>query len=237
VYCPIGTQYRKIDVMQVELKSYIVAFIDLLGFSSMVSHDCETANGGQKFIESLYECHIETKNLKEQHPNLQLIQFSDSVVFALPFSIDNYSVLIKLIANYQYNLLSKGILCRGGMSYGKHFYTEDFLFSHGMIEAYRLESQIAVTPRVIISRELLDLVDPRIDKKLVLLPIYQENDGVHFINYFDGKPSKEAWSYVIKTIPSEFSSSPSIRNKQVWLFDFYNHNYPTDNHRKIEKFT
>lgn len=223
--------------MQVELKSYIVAFIDLLGFSSMLSHDCETANGDQKFLESLYECHIETKILKVNHPSLQLIQFSDSVVFALPFSIDNYIVLIKLIADYQYNLLSKGILCRGGISYGKHFPTEDFLFSHGMIEAYRLESQIAVTPRIIISRELLDLVDPSIDKKVIILPICLENDGLYFINYFNKKPSKEAWSHVTKAIPSEFSLSPSIRNKQIWLLDFYNYSYPNDNHKNIEKFS
>lgn len=223
--------------MQVELKSYIVAFIDLLGFSSMVSHDCMTPNGDQKFIKALYECHIETKNLKKDHTNLQLIQFSDSVVFALPYSIDNYLTLIKLIADYQYNLLSKGILCRGGISYGKHFSTEDFLFSHGMIEAYRLESQVAVTPRVILSRELLDLVDPSIDKKIVTLPIYQENDGLFFINYFHGRPSQEVWLHVMKAIPSELSESPSIRNKQVWLIDFYNHSYPADKHMTIEKFT
>ena len=223
--------------MPIELKSYVVAFIDLLGFSAMVTHDCEIPNGKQKFIESLYECHTETKVLKKYHPNLQLIQFSDSVVFALPYSISNYISLIKIIVDYQYNLLSKGILCRGGMSYGKHFSTEDFLFSNGMIEAYRLEIQVAVAPRVVISRELLNLVEPNIDKDLEKLPVTKENDGLFFINYFAGKNSKEAWSHVMRTIPTVLSESPSIRNKQVWLIDFYNHNFPNDKHRIIEKFS
>lgn len=222
--------------MPIELKSYIVAFIDLLGFSAMVAHDCETPNGEQKFIESLYECHIETKNLKKDYPDLQLIQFSDSVVFALPYSIFNYESLIKMIAGYQYNLLSKGILCRGGMSYGKHFSTEDFLFSHGMIEAYRLESQVAVTPRVIVSTELLDLVNPNIDKDAIKLPIAQENDGLFFINYLAGRDSQEVWLHVTKAIPAKLSESPSTRNKQVWLIDFYNHSYPDDKHKVVEKF-
>ena len=221
----------------IELKSHIVAFIDLLGFSSMVVQDCATPNGEQKFIESLYECYVETKNLKEDHPDLQLVQFSDSVVFALPYSINNYISLLRIIADYQYNLLSKGILCRGGISYGKHFSTEDFLFSHGMIEAYRLESQVAVTPRVVISKELLDLVNPSIDKNSVDLPITLENDGLFFINYIVGRNSQEVWSYVAKTIPSELSESPSIRNKQVWLVDFYNYTYPNENYRVIEKFS
>jgi len=202
----------------------------------MVAHDCEAPNGEQKFIESLYECHIETKNLKKDHPGLQLIQFSDSVVFSLPYSIGNYVSLVKMIADYQYNLLSKGILCRGGMSYGKHFSTEDFLFSHGMIEAYRLESQLAVTPRVIVSRELLDLVNPDIDKKTIKLPILQENDGLFFLNYLVGRDSKEVWSHVTKAIPLKLSESSSIRNKQVWLVDFYNHIYPDEKHQIIEKF-
>jgi len=223
--------------MPIELKSHIVAFIDLLGFSSMVTHDCATPNGEQKFIESLYECHIETKNLKKDHPDLQLIQFSDSVIFALPYSIDNYVSLIQIIANYQFNLLTKGILCRGGISYGKHFYIEDFLFSHGMIEAYRLESKVAVTPRVVVSRELLDLVNPSIIKNAIVLPIVQENDGLFFINYLNGRDSQKVWSHVTKAIPSELNESPSIRNKQVWLIDFFNYTYPNEKYKIIEKFS
>ncbi|WP_459873719.1 hypothetical protein [Endothiovibrio diazotrophicus] len=214
--------------MRIELKSYIVAFIDLLGFSSMVTRDCETPNGEQKFIESLYECYVETKSLKKDYPDLQLIQFSDSVVFALPYSIENYISLVKLISSYQYNLLSKGILCRGGVSYGKHFSTEDFLFSNGMIEAYRLESQVANTPRVVIGDELLELVNPEIRKKKVGLPLIRERDGLWLINYLSGQASGQVWQYISKIVPEQLSESPSIRNKQVWLIDFYNHAFPDD---------
>lgn len=223
--------------MPIELKSYIVAFIDLLGFSSMVTKDCETPNGDQKYIESLYECHIETKILKNDHKDLQIIQFSDSVVFALPYSIENYISIIEMISNYQYNLLTKGILCRGGISYGKHFSTEDFLFSNGMIEAYKLESQVAITPRVVVSSELLELVSTRIETETVVLPIVQEHDGLWFINYLSGKTAQEVWSNILKIIPAELSKSPSIRNKQVWLVDFYNHAFPDDIHMAIQKFS
>ena len=223
--------------MLIELKSYIVAFIDLLGFASMVTRDCETPNGEQKFIESLYECHVETKSLKKDHPDLQLIQFSDSVVFALPYSIGNYISLVELISNYQYSLLSKGILCRGGMSYGKHFSTEDFLFSNGMIEAYRLESQVANTPRVVVSNELLELVNPEIKKKKVSLPLIRERDGLWFINYLSGKASREVWQCISRVVPEKLSESPSIRNKQVWLVDFYNHAFPDDARMAIPNFS
>ncbi|WP_444905075.1 hypothetical protein ACJJIU_10290 [Microbulbifer sp. CnH-101-E] len=202
----------------------------------MVNHDCQTPNGEQKFIESLYECHSETKNLKTDFPNLQLIQFSDSVVFALPYSTDNYIALIKIISDYQYNLLSKGILCRGGLSYGKHFSTEDFLFSQGMIDAYRLESEVAITPRVVISKELLDLVGPNFDSCEIELPTCLENDGLTFIDFLTNRQPEESWTHIEKAIPENLSNNPSVRNKQIWLIDFYNHINPTHKRTIIEKF-
>jgi hypothetical protein len=223
--------------MPLELKSYIVAFIDLLGFSSMVSHDCEKPNGEQKYIESLYNCHIETKKLRENHPDLQLVQFSDSVVFALPYSIDNYINIIRMISDYQYSLLKKEILCRGGVSYGKHFFAEDFLFSNGLIEAYRLESQTAKSPRIVVSEDLLELVRPMVSDQKIILPLLFEQDGLCFIDYLCGKKPSETWSAIKEIIPNKLSSSSSIRSKQIWLIDFYNHTFPQQAHVVHEKFS
>lgn len=223
--------------MPIELKQYLVAFIDLLGFSSMVAHDCETPNGEQKYIESLYDCHMETRGLKTDHPDLQLIQFSDSVVFALPYSIDNYISFVSMISDYQYNLLRKGILCRGGVSYGKHFFTEDFLFSNGMIEAYRLESEVALSPRVVISNDLFELVKPKLEAKGLSVPLLFEEDGLWFIHYLFERNSSETWGAISMVTPSELSSFPSIRSKQIWLINYYNHSFPAEKKVVYEKFT
>lgn len=223
--------------MPIELKQYLVAFIDLLGFSSMVTHDCETPNGEQKYIESLYDCHMETRGLKVEYPDLQLIQFSDSVVFALPYSIDNYISILSMISDYQYNLLKKGILCRGGVSYGKHFFTEDFLFSNGMIEAYRLESQVALSPRVVISHDLFELVKPKLEAQGAHAPLLFEQDGLWFIHYLSGRDSSETWGAISSVIPPELSTSSSIRSKQIWLIDYYNHCFSDEKNVVYEKFT
>lgn len=223
--------------MPIELKPYIVAFIDLLGFSSMVAHDCETPNGEQKYIESLHDCHMETKSLQAEHPDLQLIQFSDSVVFALPYSLENYKTIIGIISNYQYSLLKKGILCRGGVSYGKHFFTEDFLFSNGMIEAYRLESQVALYPRVVVGKDLFELVKPAIRAEEADIPLLFEQDGLWFIDYLRGRDAEATWAAIASIIPPELSDSSSIRSKQIWLIDYYNHQFPHKTHVIHEKFT
>lgn len=218
--------------MSVELKSYIVAFIDLLGFSSMVSHDSEAPKGTLKYIDALYESHAETKGLKNEFPDLQLIQFSDSVILALPYSVENYVTMIRIIADYQYGLLSKGILCRGGVSYGKHFYHDDFLFSKGMIDAYALESNVAISPRVVVGRELIDLVGVLSNYNGIDVPMILEQDGLWFIDYLCSRCAHHTWNSISAIVPSELSVSSSIRNKQIWLIDYYNHSFP-DNIRVV----
>lgn len=232
-----GRQLGAAFVMSIELKQYIVAFIDLLGFASMVAHDCEKPKGEQKYIESLYDCHKETKDLKACHPDLQLIQFSDSVVLAMPYSINNYVNIISIIADYQYRLLSKGILCRGGLSYGKHFFTEDFLFSNGMIEAYRLESKVALSPRVVISSDLIELVKPILELQEVELFLLFEQDGLWFIDYLRNRDSAITWDYLSKVVPTKLNASSSIRSKQIWLIDYYNHSFPDVTHVIHKKFS
>lgn len=222
--------------MAIELKEYIVAFIDLLGFSAMVQHDCERPNQDHRYIEALYAIHLKTKKLKKTISGLEITQFSDSVVLAIPYSQANYITVVDVISNYQYELLDSGILCRGGVSYGKHFSTEDFLFSNGMIDAYKIESTIASTPRVIISKELIDLVYPASD-----LPINEhlilESDGLHFINYMKNGNATDSWAAICKSIPNQLSKNPSIRSKQIWLIDYYNHQFPESKQRDVHRFT
>lgn len=219
--------------MTIELKTYIVAFIDILGFSSMVKHDCETTNGEQRYVESLHTIYLKTKNLKETIEGLQLIQFSDSVVLAIPYSKDNYVIMLKIISNYQYDLLKTGILCRGGISYGKHFSTEGFLFSNGLIDAYRLESKVASTPRVVVSKELIELIPITDDDSKY---VSQERDGVCFVQYLNGVNFNDNWEAISGAISDNLSQNPSIRNKQIWLIDYYNHKYPNNIYKDIPRF-
>lgn len=172
--------------MTTQLKNHFVAFIDLLGFSDMVKHDCENPEHAHKYIDKLKNTHNSTKELKDKIENLQLIQFSDSIVLALPFHKENFSKFSKLVSDYQYSLLSSGILCRGGISYGMHHFEDDFLFSNGLIHAYLIEKDTSKTPRIVVSSDLIDLIYPEkqdIPRELMI----KENDGTYFLNYLFGK--------------------------------------------------
>jgi len=222
--------------MSLNLKTHIVAFIDLLGFSSMVSHDCEKPEGEQKYISKLYDIHTKTKEISASLPGMTLTQFSDSVVLSVPYSIDNFSSICQIISNFQYDLLCSGILCRGGISYGKHFSTEDFLFSHGLIDAYNIESKLALNPRVVISKALIELVFGNTTNVNDLL-ILEENDGLFFLGYLNGETAAEDQKILESILPEKLSENPSIRAKQIWIIDYFNSKYPESKIRETHRFS
>lgn len=221
--------------MTTTLKNYLVAFIDILGFKEMVRHDSEVPDGQQKFINILYTLHLQTKEIKDSNPEIQVFQFSDSVVISMPYSASKFIDFCEIISNYQYRLFLSGILCRGGISYGKHFSSDSFIFSTGMIHAYLIESKEAITPRVVISKDLIDLVFPENNiKKNVIL---KESDSLHFINYFINKDQEETHTALKSIIPSDLHPNASIRQKQIWLIDYFNFCFPDMKFEAIEKFS
>ena len=222
--------------MDLNLKTHIVAFIDLLGFSAMVSHDCEKPDGEQKYISKLFDIYKRTKEISLGLPGMSVTQFSDSVVLSIPYSEDNFTSICKIISDFQYELLKSGILCRGGISYGKHFSTEDFLFSNGLIDAYHIESKLAQNPRVVISKSLIDLVfgsGNNIESQIII----KENDGLYFLDFLNGKTIDENKEALEKVLPHKLSENPSIRSKHLWVIGYFNSKYPNNIIREENRFS
>lgn len=202
----------------------------------MVNHDCENPETAQKYIDKLKAIHQKTKNLKNEIDGLQLTQFSDSIVLALPYKKESFSEFSRLVSNYQYELLGSGIICRGGISYGMHHYEDDFLFSNGLIHAYHIEKDISINPRIVVAKDLVDLLYPDTND-IPQQTLTKESDGAHFINFLADRSPRESWEFINQIVPDNLASSPSIRGKQIWLINYYNHSFPENIIRRVEKFT
>ena len=191
----------------------IVAYVDILGFSEMVKSDCENRNGAMKFFEILKTINAETKEIEE----CNIIQFSDSVIFTLPLSKENYLKMLRILSDYQYKLICNAIICRGAIAYGKHYMENEFMFSQGLIEAYQLEVAEAKYPRIVISPDLKEFYrDDEID-----LNVVQEKDGHYFVDYFMGRDKQK-----LKMILQEYKDNlpqytVRIREKYEWLFEYW----------------
>jgi hypothetical protein len=201
--------------MKIEQQIFYVAFLDILGFKSMVESE---SNGGEGiYLNKLFKCHKEAKTLFDAN-TLTTVQFSDSIVISEPYKAKAFSRFITSIAKYQRMLLDEGLLCRGGIAVNRHFSNGAFTFSAGLIDAYKVESETARFPRVVISPNVIDLVFPtrEISSELIL-----EDDGQYFIDYLgitkDVNP-KQLTTTIEKIVTDlRRSTNSSVREKGIWL--------------------
>ena len=131
----------------------IVAFLDILGFSTMIE-DSKVDTPLRSKIKRATEIIRESADTEET--GRAVSTFSDSAVISYP--LNKYSSLFYLlidIIHLQLKLGALGIMFRGGIAIGDCFHDGNIIFGPAMNEAYRLESKVAKWPRVVISEETL----------------------------------------------------------------------------------
>ena len=183
----------------------------------MVKVDCSQASSAPSpFLEQLLFAHQATIKLIRNYPGVKLTQFSDSVVISskLDPTPASFEAFLSIARSYQLQLLKVGLLCRGGISYGKHFEDDTFLFSEAVIAAYRIESQIAKFPRIVISNDLMDLIYPDTKRpKFELIAFADDNE--YFVDYIDTKNIETAKKFVFLNLNKVHPSA--VREKFLWL--------------------
>jgi len=211
------------STMTIQLGNHFVAFIDILGFSEMVRSDCESSEP-PRFLQLLYNSHLQAIGLFGKDLQADLIQFSDSIVFSKPFDLSKIEGFVDAIATWQKSLLLNGLLCRGGISFGKHFMKDKFLFSKAMIDAYFIENSLARFPRVVVSNDLLQLTNTTI--KINPNKLLKEDDGATFVNYLQwtDETEKNQLKEAVARLTNEVDKlSSSVQEKLRWLTRYADH--------------
>jgi hypothetical protein len=207
--------------LPVTFVNHFVAFVDILGFSEMVRHDAESPDGGRLFVEKLFDIHAAIRaTVIEESSDIELTQFSDSVVLSMPLERERFSGFLKTVAGFQLLLLKEGLLCRGGVAYGKHFSRNAFMFSDAMINAYRLESAHARYPRIVVSSDLVELYPPPTIGATDLIVV--EDDGIAFIDYLRvALLAGEDLNDVVANFGTiNRGAQPAVREKIRWLLQY-----------------
>lgn len=201
---------------------HFVAFLDILGFSNMVKSDFESSPQNKTYLNKLFQIYNYTSKIDKSNLDLNVMQFSDSIVLSVPYSDEFFSPFISVIAKYQYDLFCKGILCRGGIAYGKHFFQEGFLFSNGLIEAYKIESETAKHPRIVVSNDLIQLIykTGEIDDNVYLI---KENDGLFFVDFVGDRDIISSARNLESILNKNQDSNPSVKEKLRWLTEYFDY--------------
>ncbi|WP_454875679.1 hypothetical protein [Pseudomonas farris] len=138
----------------------IVAFVDILGFESLVQKLENDPALHEKLNYALRRIkHLKVSSLEGNtaQSDLEISVFSDSIAISAPKA--NYHGVIWTAIHLQSDLLTLGILTRGGISCGKTVHEDDILYGEGMINAYKLESRAAIYPRILVDCSVLELLN------------------------------------------------------------------------------
>ena len=250
---------------QIKYEKRLVAFIDILGFKEIVKQSekdiskIELINSVLDYFKTwetkgkwdLRLVEIEEDAQKRGIENFDIrgktniTAFSDSIVVSVKVDNNINEMASTLIINLAYIgaiLLEKGILLRGGLTVGNLIHIENgTVFGQGLIDSYKLESNSAKYPRIILSDNLLKELNYPIETKRDRYPYHQYIDrfddgcvGFHQMIYYQVLESWEemtkeklieSLSIVRKVIVNGLDTTfenPDVYEKYKWLKEQYN---------------
>ena len=217
----------------------VVAFVDILGFSSMIKESSSDIEEYEK-IKNALETIQNVKKISDVN-GAKVTTFSDSIVISYPAKAKDplYNILLDLI-HLQLDLLQQGILVRGGVAKGKVRHVQEMVFGPAMVSAYALESKYAVYPRIIVEKDLVDWEEENFRKQLYGadndiddLKSLLKKDEYNDIFYIDVLRQEnelefvEDYEYLMERVRATIicglqDKSKSVVMKYIWLKNYYN---------------
>ena len=228
--------------------SYFV-FIDILGYKDYILSlkDKKDIDLELKRIQKALD---KAKYFIEPHDYWQIKFFSDNL--AIQHNLQrldgseegHFGTLVFSLCGYQLFMVLSGYFVRGAWSFGYSFMNDDLIFGKPLIEAYKLESENAIYPRIIISNDVKKLVDKHLK---YYSPDYFppqafhliKQEEIYFLNYLctikdlGDKYTQKKILYRHKRLISrqldKWQENDKIFNKYKWVAEYHNF--------FIEKFT
>lgn len=192
---------EKDDKKKLKTEEYFVLYMDMLGSEKRIDEDDDDT--WLNAINNLYLKAIDyTMFLDEKVYRIkpQVKIFSDNIVVAVKFpkkisDHDNCLYFMMYVASYiqTHALIDYKWLIRGCLTAGAFYINKNFVWGKALTKAIRIESSIAVYPRIIIDEELVAnrrrLTDQGYDNGPVregdfLLPVMDDKDGLFSLDYF-----------------------------------------------------
>lgn len=156
----------------IQYSKKIVAFVDILGFSSLVKR----IEREPKLHNDLHWALTHIHSYKNW--NVDASVFSDSI--AISSEPKNIHDVIWVCVWLQAKLLGVGILTRGGIALGFAYHSNDIIYGKAMLDACLIEKSSAFYPRIALHPEVAKLLPEQY--KNIFLDL--DSDGLWFIDPF-----------------------------------------------------
>lgn len=157
----------------------IIAFIDILGFSNLIKSNWNNLDSDpvkklldiRNNIEEVSEIPLSRLSIKETlekliEGSITVITISDSFILLYGLEkthgqvkyldfINGFTSVVEGIKTIWQDSINSGFTIRGAMTVNEIYWDEKFnIIGPGLIEAYNIESKIAITSRIVVSAQL-----------------------------------------------------------------------------------
>jgi len=146
----------------------IVAFIDILGWSDLLRRSKTDSNELSKLTEIVRRLTFLSQKSQERREeflnkniaamNTRFSYFSDTVVLSCPADVRECGWMtweVQLLCSV---LVLSGQYPRGAIVRGEIHHTESLLFGPALVDAYEIERQVAMYPRLVVTPEAAPFV-------------------------------------------------------------------------------
>ena len=210
-----------------QVRDYIICYVDMLGSKELIVKE--------DLFETIYNAFtyaLSFESKLKMYGELEFKVFSDNILIAKKVEdiTDKaevycaYKSVVGFLKQFLSSLLCKGVLFRGGITLNAMAINNIMAWGPGLVEVVKIEEQVSVYPRIVMSSKLLDvfsrygLEEEIFEEKFSCL---YDTDGCAFVDYIDymEMPTalntlKESYKIITEKIVSE--SNPKILQKYNW---------------------
>lgn len=154
----------------------VVLFLDILGFKRLIDQQQEGIVSEVLSVTS------------SKYAGYDISAFSDNMAVSIKIETGNELLKIIEFASYlTWQLINKGVLSRGGIAVGNLYHKNGIIYGPALLNAYYLESQVAIFPRVILEKDAINKFSA-----IRSIPAVTENS----INMLLHEDESDGWKYI-----------------------------------------
>jgi hypothetical protein len=163
-----------------------LAFVDVLGFSSLVNRSREDAAVVAQLKDALSDVSAKALAARSDELQLEATSFSDTVVISAPVGEAELLHMLQIIDEFGYGLLRRNMLFRGALVRGQLLHRPDLIFGPALIDAYDLETKKSFHPRIMLDSNIYGAIQHASDPTRGELMRYLTVDpyDVPYLNLF-----------------------------------------------------
>lgn len=226
----------------IKTEQYFLLYLDFLGSKERILDD-ENSHQSLYTMYELYQkvgkkvCTVYENRF--QLKNISIKIFSDNIIIAIKVPVnleEQRSALLCLVliaSTYQYIALRDyRWLLRGCFTVGDLFISDSeddmsFIWGKALVNAYIVESELAVNPRVIVDTKILQYIPESdlFEEDGIPALIRQDTDGRYFISFFEQSAlflgEHEHIQRELNAMKKMYSSNEKIMEKIQWTELYY----------------